>query len=186
MSRGLGVNVTNALASNGFRLATLLEINIGASTFYLTDYGVDLTDVDAQVYGNSADFIELSSVSETGALKVNSLSLTLSGADQIFIAALLNGDYIEKDVLVRRAVVNASDLVVESFLFFDGRITTYQIEDTERESRVVLEVASHWSDFEKVNNRRTNLNSQQVYFPNDMGFQYASKIVKDLRWGRSS
>jgi len=184
MSRGLSTDITTALATNNFRLATLLEINVGSATYYMTDYGVELTDTNTRVYNDSADIIEIDGITESGALKVNSFTLTLSGANQVFIAAFLQNDYIDKEVVVKRAIVDGDDLVVDSFVFFVGRIVTYSITDTERESTISIDIASHWADFEKVKNRRTNLNSQQMYFPNDIGFEYASKIVKDLKWGR--
>jgi len=184
VTRGLSSTITTALASNGFRLATLVEINVGSSTFYLTDYGVSLTDTDARPYTHGADIIEIDGVTESGALKVNSFTLTLTGADKTYISAFLQNDYIDKRVLIKRAIVDATDTVTASFVFFDGRIVTYQVQDNDQSSEISLDIASHWADFEKIKNRRTNLNSQQVYFPSDMGFQYASKITKDLRWGR--
>lgn len=186
MSRGLSTTITNALATNNFRLATLLEINVGSATYYITDYGVELTDTNTRVYDDSADIIEIDGVTESGALKVNGFTLTLSGANQVFIAAFLQNDYIDKEVIIKRAIVDVDDNVTASFVFFDGRIVTYSIADTERESTISLEIASHWADFEKIKNRRTNQNSQQMYFPNDIGFQYAPKITKDLRWGRKA
>lgn len=186
MSRGLGTSITNALATNKFRFATLIEINVGSATYYMTDYGVSLTDTNTRVYSQSADIIEIDGVSESGALKVNSFTLTLSGANQVFIAAFLQNDYIDKEVVIKRAIVDGDDNVVDSFFFFVGRIVTYSITDTERESNISLSIASHWADFEKIKNRRTNQNSQQMYFPNDVGFEYASKITKDLRWGRKA
>jgi len=185
MSRGLSTTITNALATNNFRLATLVEINVGSTTYYITDYGVQLTDTDARVYDDSADIIEIDGVTESGALKVNGFTLTLGGASQTYISAFLQGNYIDKRVRIKRAIVDASDNITASFVFFDGRIVTYSIADTERESNISIEIASHWADFDKVKNRRTNQNSQQMHFPNDLGFQYAPKIIKDLRWGRS-
>jgi len=186
MSRGLSSEVTTALATNGFRLATLIYIEVGNSIYRITDFGVDLTDLDFQLYTSSADLIDIASVSETGALRVNSFDLVLSGANQAFISAFLQNDYIDKRALIKRAVVSSENAVTGSFVFFDGRISSFKIEDSESDSKLSISIASHWSDFEKVNNRKTNLNSQKVHFPNDLGFQYASKVVKDLRWGRKS
>ena len=184
MSRGLSSGITDALASNGFRLATLIYIEVGNSVYRMTDFGVDLTDLDLQFYTSSADVIDIASVSETGALKVNSFDLVLSGANQAFISAFLQNDYIDKRALIKRAVVSPQNEVTGSFVFFDGRISSFKIEDSESDSKISISIASHWSDFEKVNNRKTNLNSQKVHFPSDLGFEYASKVVKDLRWGR--
>ena len=184
MSRGLGTAITNELAKNGFKLATLISVNVGNSTFNITDYGVQLTDTDSTVYLDGASVINISDVSETGALKVNSFDLTLTGADQTFISAFLQNDYIDKQAIIRRAIVSGTNTVIDSFIYFDGRITTFSIDDTETESSMAIEIASHWADFEKLNNRKTNLNSQQIHFPNDIGFEYAANTTKDLRWGR--
>lgn len=184
MSRGLSTTWTTALDDNQFRLATLVEIHF-STVLYLTDYGVDLT-YNAQSYSNSADIIEIGDVKETGALKVNSMALTLSGADQTYISAFLQNDYINTRLLVRRALISASDTVSDVFTFFDGRITGFDIVDDTRESGITIEAASHWIDFEKVKCRRTNHKQQQSYFSTDLGFEYAHNKVKDLRWGRKA
>jgi len=49
---------------------------------------------------------------------------------------------------------------------------------------LTVEIASHWKDFEKENGRRTNHNTQQLYFDGDLGFEFAAKTIKDLKWGR--
>ena len=63
-------------------------------------------------------------------------------------------------------------------------MTGYSIEDSEDSSDVTVSAASHWKDFEKENGRRTNDNSQKIYFPSDEGFEFAAKTIKDLKWGR--
>ncbi len=183
MTRLINATTKTSLASEGFRFATLVRIDLASSVF-LTDYGVDLT-TSVGNYTSSAHLLEVSDIRETGALRVNELSLRLSGVEQTFVSALLGGDYIDRQVRIWRAVIDASDAVVGApFLYFDGRISSFDIEDTERESEVLLSIASHWADFEKVNNRKTNSNSQQLYFAGDKGFDFASKVVRDLRWGR--
>jgi len=78
-----------------------------------------------------------------------------------------------------------SDSVIGApILVFDGLITGYEIDDTEDSSEIVINCASHWKDFEKENGRKTNDNSQKIHFPNDDGFEFAAKTIKDLKWGR--
>lgn len=186
MSRGLSTTWTNALDDNQFKLATLIDIEL-SSTFRLTDYGASLT-YNTNTYANSQNLIDIAEAKETGALKVNSMAITLTGADssQAYIAAFLGGDYINKRLLLRRALVNASNVVQDVFTYFDGRITGFDIVDSTTETNVTVEAASHWVDFDKIRCRRTNLKSQQSFFPNDIGFEYAHNKVKDLRWGRKS
>jgi hypothetical protein len=50
---------------------------------------------------------------------------------------------------------------------------------------IELDIASHWSDFEKRSGRKTNSNSQGLHFTGDKGFDFAANIVKDLKWGRT-
>jgi hypothetical protein len=86
---------------------------------------------------------------------------------------------------VYRVILDGTDAVVgDPILIFDGILTGYSIEDTEEESKVTVQMASHWKDFEKENGRRTNHNSQQLYFAGDEGFEFAPKSIKDLKWGR--
>jgi hypothetical protein len=52
-------------------------------------------------------------------------------------------------------------------------------------SNVTITAASHWSDFNKKSGRRTNHNSQQIFFNGDKGFEFAPKIMRDLKWGKA-
>ena len=36
-----------------------------------------------------------------------------------------------------------------------------------------------------IKGRKTNTNSQQLYFAGDLGFDYASQTVQDIKWGRA-
>lgn len=187
MSRGLSTAWTNRLSTNNFRLATLITIDFGGgSAFNLTDFGVDLTH-NTVSYINSADVIEIGDVTESGALKVNEMTISLTGADRTYIAAFFNNDYINAQIKILRAIINeASDTVSDTYVFFDGRISAFQIVDEGRNSTIEISAASHWVDFDKVRCRRTNLNSQQSFFSTDEGFEYAHIVTKDLRWGRKA
>lgn len=186
MSRGLSATWTAALDDNQFRLATLIRIVFSASSeINLTDYGVDLTHNTVN-YINSADVIEIGDVTETGALKVNEMSISLTGADRTYIAAFFNNDYVNAPITIRRALIDSSDQVSDTFIFFDGKISSFTISDNDYRSEIIVSAASHWADFDKVRCRRTNLKSQQSFFPNDDGMEYAHVVTKDLRWGRKS
>ncbi len=185
MSRGLPQSVVDAFGSNGFNYATLVQIlRKNSGNFTLTDYGIDLTYRNVK-YLSSSLLLEVASVTESQALQVNDMSLTLSGANQTFISSFLNDpNFIADRVLIYKAVLDESNNITGAFLQFDGRISEYGIEEDEESSTVELTVASHWADFEKINGRKTNNNIQQLYYPDDVGFEYASVIVKDLKWGR--
>jgi len=184
MSRAINSTTKAALATDGFRFATLIRMDFD-TILYLTDYGVNLTVTALGTFISSPHMIEISDVRESGALKVNTFNLQLSGVEQSYISIFLSQDYMDRRFRIWRSVIDSDNNVIgEPFMFFDGRIVGFEIEDSDRDSIVNIEVSSHWRDFEKIVNRKTNHNSQQLHFAGDMGFEFASKIVKDLRWGR--
>ena len=71
------------------------------------------------------------------------------------------------------------------FTLFDGKITGYQIKESEKTASLAIIVASMFADFERLNGRKTNPASQKIHFPDDEGFQYSAAIVKDMKWGRA-
>ena len=47
-----------------------------------------------------------------------------------------------------------------------------------------MSIASHWADFSKVEGRKTNTGSQQIFFPTDKGMEFAGLTVQDILWGK--
>ena len=183
MTRIINSATLSALESDNFNIATLVQINF-SSVIRITDWGRSVTAL-SNTWASSANFIGVGDVTESQELRVNDLSLTLSGVDQTYVAIFLSKNYIDVPINIYRAILNDSDAVIGApILIFDGIMTGYAIEDTENESKVTVDMASHWKDFEKENGRRTNHNSQQLYFAGDKGFEFAPKSIKDLKWGR--
>ena len=183
MTRLINSATLAALESDSFNIATLVQIDF-SSTIRITDWARSVTAL-SNTWNSSANFIGVGDVTESQELRVNDLTLTLSGVDQTYVAIFLANNYIDVPINVYRVILDNADAVVGApILIFDGILTGYAIEDTEEESKVTVQMASHWKDFEKENGRRTNHNSQQLYFAGDEGFEFAPKSIKDLKWGR--
>jgi len=184
MTRSLTGSLTTELATN--KLNPIELVYIGVSTgFYYTDHYKDIS-YNGNTYVASSLFLGLSEVTESSEVAVNSLTLKFTGADQTIISLVLNNDYMDKVVNVYRGFLNDSQaLISDPFLLFEGRIENFNIDEDETSSSVLISVASHWADFDKVKTRKTNTNSQKLYFPNDKGFDYASQSVREIKWGRA-
>ena len=76
------------------------------------------------------------------------------------------------------------DQYSQTGLLYKGTIDTYAISESENESVLALTVVSHWADFEKRSGRLTNNNSQQRFFSTDVGMNFSSQTVLDIKWGR--
>ncbi len=182
MTRSLTVDLTNELATNKLNPVELVYLGISTGTYY-TDHYKNLS-YDGNTYTASSLFLGSSEVQENADVAVNTLSLKFSGADTTIISLLLNNNYMNKPAKVYRGFLNDSQaLIADTFLLFDGRISSFTLEEDATTSSVNIIIASHWADFEKISGRRTAENSQKLYFPNDKGMEFASQTAKKIKWG---
>ena len=75
-------------------------------------------------------------------------------------------------------------MIADPILLYKGTIDGFDINEKNTESFVNLKVVSHWADFDKVAGRKTNSASQQRFFSSDVGFDFSSEMVQDIKWGR--
>ena len=76
-------------------------------------------------------------------------------------------------------------MIADPFLLYRGKIDSYEISETDNTSAVGLSIVSNWADFEKKNGRKTNNTSQQRFFSADVGMDFSSQTVQDIKWGRA-
>jgi hypothetical protein len=184
MARILTTAVKNELATDSLQPINLIYINIGTG-LRVTDHYKDVT-YDSNTYTASSLFTKLSSVTESSEIQVSNITLTFTGADQTITALFLTNDYLEKDADIYKGFIDSNEaLIADPFLLFKGRIEGFSINESLNNSQVNVSIASHWADFSKVEGRKTNTGMQQIHFPDDLGFEFASQTVQDIKWGRS-
>lgn len=184
MTRTLTTALKNELATDSLQPITLVYINVGTG-FRFTDHYKDIT-YDSNTYSASSLFTKLTSVTESSEVEVSNITLSFSGADQTIISLFLSNNYMEKEAEVYKGLLNTSEAVIaDPFLLFKGRIESFSIDESINQSNANIVVASHWSDFSKIEGRKTNTGSQQIHFSSDKGFELASQTVQDIKWGRA-
>ena len=130
-----------------------------------------------------------SSIKESVEIIVSKITLSLSGVDGSMISRFLNKQYIDRDIRLYTAFLDSSQvLVVNPILVFEGRMDTPVISDNPvgGKSTITVTATNTWVDFSRKTGRHTNHEEQQIFFAGDKGFEYASEIVKDIVWGKSS
>jgi len=187
MARGLSSSVKTELATGVIDPVLLVEIEFG-TPIYLTNAPFDIT---SSVSGSSRTYLtnghlkNISGINETNKPTKNSLQLTLSGVDQTYISIALSENIINKEVYIYRGFLNSSNaLISDPFLLFFGTIDEYRINDTTSTANLVLNLTSHWGNFQKTSGRVTTDNSQQRFFSGDKGMEFAALTVRDIKWGR--
>jgi len=184
LSRVINSAVIAELAKDSFNMAHLVSIDF-STPVYLTENSTDLVYA-GNTYTSSSALKGISNITETSEVQVGSVGITLSGVNQEFIAILLNQNYIDREVKIFMVVLNAANGIIgDPVLIYDGRVQSFTINDSETGSQILLTASSHWADFEKKSGRRTNTNSQALFFNQDKGFEFSPNTQKSLKWGRA-
>jgi len=187
MTRTLTTAVKNELLTNEIRPVHLLTIGF-STPVNLTDNSFDITSSisgSSKTYTASPFLVSVPSFTEETDVTKTSLNINLSGADQTFISTCLNENIVNDTVEIFRGLLNSSNgLIADPLLLYSGNIETFQISESQTDSSVTLTVVSHWADFDKKSGRQTNNNSQQRFFNTDVGMDFASQTVLDIKWGR--
>ena len=188
MTRSLTTAVKNHLATNEIKPVHLITIGFGTPQ-NITDCVHDLTSSvsgSSVTYSSSKFLVSYPEVSEETDIGKSSISIALSGADQTYISLALAENIVNDAVTIYRAFLDANNAIIaDPFLLYKGTIETYSINETEDSSALILNVVSHWADFEKKSGRKTNNTSQQRFFSTDKGMEFSSETVLDIKWGRS-
>tara|TARA_X000001382_G_scaffold114325_1_gene92594 strand:- start:353 stop:919 length:567 start_codon:yes stop_codon:yes gene_type:complete len=188
MTRALTSAIKTELATNNIRPVHLITIGFGTPV-NITDCIYELTSSvsgSSVTYSSSSFLLSIPQFTEETDLTKTSLNLSLSGSSQTFISTVLNENVVNDSVDIYRGLLNSSNaLIADPFLLYKGSIDTFAIEETDTESFVTLSIVSHWADFEKSSGRKTNNNSQQRFFSTDVGMDFSSQTVLDIKWGRS-
>ena len=184
MTRGLHSDVVTELATDDLTLCDLLNFQIGNTTYYKTTAYHDIV-FDGNTYTADGSIIGIPSLTETNTISTSKMTINLNGIDLTFVSLFLSNEHIHKPVNVFRAFLTDNGAIIGNpYEYFTGFIHGYQIEETNETTFIKIEVANHWSNFGMSNGRRTNNNSQQKVFPNDVFFNFTSQAIADINWGK--
>ena len=188
MTRSLTTAVKTELATNDIRPVHLITLGF-ATPVNITDCSFSLTSSvsGSSVTYSASDFIlGITNHTEETDITKSSVSINLSGADQTFISTVLNENVVNDSVDIFRGFLDDSNaLIADPFLLYRGKIDSFDIAETDKDSQVNLSIVSNWADFEKKNGSKTNNTSQQRFFTGDVGMDFASQTVQDIKWGRA-
>lgn len=180
------------LAKDSINIVNLIEFkSIGGSDVHLTDAPVDLAFNDgdgSDTYLSSRGVLGVSDIQEENEIKIETVDISLSGVSTENVKLFLDYDYIDRRVLIRRAVIDDNYAIIGTpILVFDGRLDQPRLQEDFDSGSAILSVTatSHWMDFEAAEGRHTNDTEQQILFSGDNFFANASDTQKDVKWGRS-
>jgi hypothetical protein len=193
MSRNIAPALQTKLENRKLFVADLIELHLD-TPLYFTTSNINITfdsgtapDSGNNEYLAQGQFIGYGNVVESADLRVGTLEMTFTAVDGTMVGVVLNNDYIDKRVVIYRAVLQDDYSFTSSdvFMIFDGYINGYNISESNDTATLTLECSSQFADFERTNGRRTNPASQKLFFNTDRGLDFSPQIVKDIKWGRA-
>ena len=187
--RTLGTTVKSLIEGNNFRSVELIEFEFDTS-IYLTNNSFDIvastvTSGGAKTYQGQGDFLNFEYAKETDELRVNSLTITLSGVGGTWTNIALNTNFLFRNVTVYKAFLNSDYSIVDDpVMIHRGILTGASVADSGETSTVSFQTANQFFDFERTAGRRTNVGSQKAFFPSDTGLRFAGINYQDVKWGK--
>jgi len=193
MPRNLSSGLVTSLSAQQMVVSDLIEIHLSTAV-YFTNGSIDLDydsptapDAGANTYLAQGQFLGFGDVSETRDIRVSNMAINFTAVDYTTLAYVLNNEYIDRRVVLYRAVLN-DDYELDStkvFQYFDGRINDFTISESPKSATLSLKISSQFADYERINGRRTNSTSQNRFFSTDRGMDFAPQIQTDIKWGRA-
>lgn len=186
----LDSEIVTQLESSSFVYAELIEFQF-STPLYLTTASFDiqastLTSSGSQTYLAQGKFLSYSGVRQSDELRINTVAINLSGSTSTYVDVVLQDQYLHKQMQIYRVWLNVSTGVpiATPALIYAGTITGGEVNDTQDECTVGLSTSNEFYDFDKLSGRKTNPNSQQRFYSGDLGMNYSTVTIGDIRWGK--
>ena len=124
------------------------------------------------------------SITQQSSPKIGELNLDLNTVDSAMTALFFTSNWLNAPVIISKVWFNSDHQPAYKTEIWRGQLTGKSGTEKKDEGKMILKAASIWADFEAARGRKTNLKSQHVYYPNDMGFEFSGTVITDIPWGR--
>ena len=181
MPRTLSTALQTQVSSTATKTAFLVELNL-SSTIRLTDWYSNVI-YDSNSYEAGGSFLQVDSITETGQLQVDEINLAFSNITDEVRSLVQDGSFTDKEVDIYLAYFDASETIVGAINYFIGKIRNVSISETVDSSVLTMTVASHWANWNLTKGRHYSDESQQSFSSGDRGFEFATQVKNDVRWG---
>jgi len=181
MPRSLSTDLQTQVSSTATKTAFLVELNL-SSTIRLTDWYSNVT-YDSNSYEAGGSFLSVDTTTETGQLQVDEINLGFSNITDQVRSLVQDGSFTDKTVEIYLAYFNEDETIVGAINFFTGQIRNVSIHESIDNSILNMTVASHWANWNLTKGRHYSDESQQGFSTGDKGFEFATQVKSDVRWG---
>ena len=186
--RGLSAAMLAELDALQNRPGHLFEAYFDDETARATDFYSSVLWV-GNTYVANGHFLGYDGLEETLEQDVPQVKVVLSGVDQAWIAKVLQKKFLNRRLVIRKAMMDAAwNVVIDPSVHFDGLMKRPYIQedvDGSGKCNVLINASHDVSDIDRKPGRHTNDQEQQFYFPGDRIFEFVDQVNRQLMWGGS-
>lgn len=181
MPRSLSTDLQTQVSSTATKTAFLVDLNL-SSTIRLTDWYSNVT-YNSNSYEAGGSFLSVDTTTESGQLQVDEINLGFSNITDEVRSLVQDGSFTDKTVEIYIAYFNEDETIVGAISYFTGQIRNVSIQESTDNSILNMTVASHWANWNLTKGRHYSDESQQSFSTGDRGFEFATQVKEDVRWG---
>lgn len=188
MSRTINASTETEMAKYSCTVGTLVDLEFssneaGIGAVHLTDIPGDIT-VDSVNYISAGHLLGTSVIKETATLTVPKVSVSLSGVASSNISLVLAQRFRSRMLTISIVYLDGGSIVGDPIEVFHGPMDDVEIAETTGDAAVIaITASSEYVNFSIPRGRHTSHDEQQVWFPGDMGFEFAGRQNTDFVWG---
>lgn len=116
--------------------------------------------------------------------KIGELAIRLQANNNALNALFFNTNWLNAPVSIKRVYYNQDNQHQGTMELWRGSISGKSGTESQKEATLDLKAASIWADFAAKRGRKTNPESQHIYYPDDNGFEFSGVLINDIPWGR--
>lgn len=167
--------------------AVLVKFDYTPTPVYLTSFAVDISWA-GNTYLSNGQLLGIGNVKQTIDIRVSNTTVELDAVDPSLVAILRNNPQHGRAVNIFIAILNDDYSVAGEPIVIPGMIINGapKITNDPVKGKAVIKqkISSEFANWKQLAGRRTTPTSQQRFFPNDTGFDFAADAGKKIPWGR--
>lgn len=160
-----------ALEAGSVIVYSLVQINLPVPIF-ATDAHRSI-GYDGEVYRAYVGMDKLPRITQEFSLSAGTIPLSFSDVDDVYLAMAQASDVYGAQLDIHFAVLNTENDSILQVIPSVARGYLHKLEPLRKKMKFVFK--NHMHKFDKTAGRRTNSESQQRFFPNDMAFENVTR-----------
>lgn len=188
MTRGISGAMLSALQAQVVRPIYLTKIEFVGSDVYLSSTNNNVS-WNAQTWlGNGQLKSSINGIHEQGDTEATGCKVVLEAFDSALMSLLLTATNRSKTASIYLGALDSSEaIIVDPQLVYSGYFDNVEFTENGEQSQATMSFENELIGLKRINEFRYTHESQQVYFPGDLCFEYAA-LVPDWSgfWGKAA